>query len=169
MGNLLENGIYDATFTGNASVYDSKNKNLTVCFELLVGGEVSRQARVTLTKTGGTEINERSIQNLKDIFPEWNGDDPSWFLTAANIANKKCLCKIENAAGENGQTWSNVTDIRAEGSDGSMGGGELPASMDAKALQAKYGAKFRALSGKAGAVKRSAPKQKAKADEETAF
>lgn len=146
---LLENGVYDAVFNGNASVYDSKAGNLTVCFELLIG-DIMRRVFCTLTKNNGNEINERQIDKIKAIFKEWDGDNPSWFLEPNNIRDVQCEVRIENETDARGNTWSNAKDIQAVGA-GEMGGNaDLPPSMDAKALQAKYGAKFRALASKTG-------------------
>jgi len=150
MSVLLENGIYDAVFNGQASVYESTAGNLTVCFEVLVG-DVVRKAFCALFMKKGTEINERQIEKLAAIFPDWNKDDPSWFLEPENIKDKQCEVRIENDTDANGQTWSNVKDIAAVGKSTEAGYGEgMPASMDKKALQAKYGAKFRAAAAKTG-------------------
>lgn len=150
MSNMLENGIYDAVFNGNASVYDSKKGNLTACFEVMIG-DVVRKVFCALFMKGGTEVNERQIQKLKDIFKKWDGDSLEWFLNPDNIRDVVCDARVENEPDANGNTWSNIKDIAAPGtSEAGGGGGEMPASMDKKALQAKYGAKFRALAGKAG-------------------
>lgn len=151
MSNLLENGIYDAVFNGNASVYDSKAGNLTVCFEVMIG-DVVRKAYCALFQKNGTEINERQIKRLKYIFGKWDGDNPEWFLDADNIRDVPCEVRVENEGPDsNGNTWSNVKEIFAPGANQEGGGGsDMPASMDKKELQAKYGAKFRAIAGKTG-------------------
>lgn len=150
MENVLENGVYDAVFNGNASVYDSKKGNLTVCFELMIG-DIQRKVFCTMTKDNGKEINERQIEKLKAIFKDWDGDDPSWFLEPDNVRDVACEARVENETDARGNTWSNVKDVQAVGA-GDMEGGDvgMPPSLDAKALQAKYGAKFRALASKKG-------------------
>lgn len=145
---LIENGDYEAEFTGAASLYENHNKVLVFC-PILKIGDYERKAFVPLTRKDTFDINERNVNMLKKVFPKWDGETPDWLEQAENIEGAKCIATVLNETDDKGRTWSNVKNIRELGSE-SVSDTKLPESMDRKALQAKYGAKFRALSASKG-------------------
>jgi len=142
---MLENGEYDAVILPGASVYENGNNVLVVLFQLAIE-DIQRRVYVALTKKSG-EINEIQLKKLEEIFPKWDGDNPSWFLEDSNIEQMPVIATVLNEPDTKGKIWSNVKDIRSPNSESGGGDFDMPKSLDAKILATKYGAKFRALKG----------------------
>lgn len=164
----LENGDYDAKVAGGASVYESNNGNLVACF-LVDLGEVDKKYFCSLTQKQGDVVNERTVKELKEIYPEWDGN-PAWLSEGDNINGESVVVRIVNETNPNdGKTYANVKGMyHPDHVPGEMTS-EMPAGMDKKTLTAKYGAKFRAVTGAvAGAgTGKPAPRKRAEPKSET--
>lgn len=144
---MLEDGEYDGVIYGPASVYENKNGVLTAEFIVAFkpAGEVERKAFISLTKRDGS-INEFQVKNVKEIFPKWDGTDISWLTVEDNTNNTDVVVVVKN---ENG--YSNIKEMFSPNHTKTTT--QLKQGMDAKSLQAKYGAKFRALAGNSATIK----------------
>lgn len=105
----LENGKYQGQIL-ECDVYTKENGVTVAKFGVSMNGITTRRAFVCLTKIGG-EPNEFGIARLKEIFPAWDGDDPSWL--AENSKGVWVTCAVLNEKDEKGRTWSNIKEIYA--------------------------------------------------------
>lgn len=155
----LENGDYDGKIVGGASVYESINGNLVACF-LVDLGEIDRKYFCSLTQKMGEVVNERTVRELKEIFPEWDGN-PAWLYEGDNINGEPVVVRIVKEVNPNdGNTYANIKGMYHPNHVPGDTSSEMPASMDKNTLTAKYASKFRAvtIAGKPAPRKRANPK-----------
>ena len=159
----LENGDYDAKIAGGASVYESSNGNLVACF-LVDLGEIDKKYFCSLTQKKGEVVNERTVKELKEIFPEWDGN-PAWLCEGDNINGEPVVVRIVNEVNPNdGNTYANVKGMYHPDHVPGDTSIEMPPSMDKKTLTAKYASKFRAVTGAGKPAPRSQAKLKTDED-----
>ncbi len=149
----LENGQYGAKPTRNVSVYETANGALCLAIVWeLIGFEGQKiTSRTYLTQKDGT-INTRSVEDAK-AWSGWNGVDPFWFMDT-DLTGLECELVVENEE-YNGRMSPKVRWINKPGSGA---GKALPDAADRKLILAKYGSKFRALSGGVPVKSPAAPK-----------
>jgi hypothetical protein len=119
-----------------------EKERLTAAFRLQFDGK-EIIGKEYLELNDGT-ISDKTIKRLRDCFPAWDGAIES--LEAGECCRDVTVdIVIENEADKTdpSKTWSNVKFMNPPGGKGAT----LPAALDRKSLTAKYGAKFRALSG----------------------
>lgn len=103
---------------------------------------------VTLITRDGT-IQTRTLDTLKEIFG-FPGADPFWLMDT-DLSEVRFEIVVEAEQGEKGGEFSKVKWINPLG-----GGQKMPEAADRRAVLAKFGSKFRALSGGAPAPAASA-------------
>lgn len=152
MSELIQIGRYPARATGAASVYENQNGTLVLAMEFMVEGQALRHFFSLTTKDGA--LNERTIGNLKTMF-HWDGSDPFWFMEhPEGFSEAEVEVDIEHKQGTNtDRVFANIKYVDPIG--GSRG--DLPQAANKAKVLAKYGAKFRAVSGGTTA-KPAAPK-----------
>ena len=147
----MENGTYSAVAV-QAVIYESPKTGSLVCEinHCLVGENdtptsVTIKSYSTLINKDGA-VNTRTVETMREVFG-WDGNDPFW-LAEMDLSGIVHDIVVENEAftTESGRTiqspkvkWINV---RGQGASSGM---HEPA--DKRAVLAKYGAKFRAVSG----------------------
>jgi hypothetical protein len=101
-----------------------------------------RSVSQCLVQKDGT-VSEITIRMLRDCWG-WDGQDPFWLAEPANLDGKEVEIVVEEESfiGRDGQERTAVK-VRYI----NLVGGRRPEPADRKAVLAKYGAKFRALSG----------------------
>lgn len=146
-------GTYPARINGQAVVYETEKGAVCVALPVsLVGSDPAWSGKHTMTivKQDGT-IQQRSIETLKAVFPEWDGVDPFW-LEDNDLTNYdlEVVGEHENYT-RPGEAEERVTfKIQWLNTPGGGGGAKMPQRMEAKdrkALLTKFGSKFKALSG----------------------
>lgn len=143
---MIPEGTYPAVATA-ASVWESEKGALMITFQFaLDAGDPINGSQCIVQKDG--TISEITVNTLKKCFA-WDGLDPFWLEDPANLADKPVDLVIEHEEWK-GKPRAHVRYINAPG-DG------IPASADRKKVLAKYGARFRALSG--GATVATPPKR----------
>lgn len=159
---LLEVGKYVATLSGPSEgtksgiiVYETNAGALCAAMPVKVaeGPNAGKELKSTqtLVKRDGT-VQTRTTDNLKAIFG-WPGDDPFWLMDNDLSAIKfEIVVEAEAAVGDDGGVktddqgqaiyYSKVAWINPLGA-----GVKMPEPADRRSVLAKYGSKFRALSG----------------------
>lgn len=136
---LPEPGRYRAT-AGERSVYENQNGTLVFCCDCIIEPGVSILAYQCLTQRDGA-LNTRTIDNLKAALG-WDGTDPFWLMDA-DLAGKEFEISVEADTDRDGNPTVRVTYIDPVGG----GHGRVPEPGNRQALLAKYGSRFRAVSG----------------------
>lgn len=151
---LFENGTYAANMI-RQSVWEKAETgtlNMTGVFQI---GDNELKHNFNLVLKDGT-INTKTIAFLKDVF-SWDGVDFA-ALQHGDFSQVPLECVCEN----NAENFTNIRYVNKPG--GKSGSTEMPENTDARSLSAKYGAKFRAVSGGVPAGKpttKPAPKAEA--------
>lgn len=135
--------------TARGVVYETEGGALMVAFDFGVDAETSIVGRVCLVKKDG-EVLQNNVRNLKEAFG-WDGTDPFW-LADTDHSDREVEIVVEMETDQNGTARPTVKWINAPGRGGGLGA-IRPA--DRNSVLAKYGMKFRALSG--GTPVRTAP------------
>jgi hypothetical protein len=154
----LTAGTYNATPTGEASVYENEKGNLILCMEMNCEGELLRYYSALATADNG--LNIRQIETLKAVFG-WDGVDFFWFVDhAEELKAVNCEVVLEMRPGRDGdRMFPSIKYLNGPGTSA-----ELPQAGDRQSLLAKYGSKFRAVAGGTpSAPKPPAPKAPPKA------
>lgn len=94
----------------------------------------------TLAKPDGT-LSESTIETLKEVFG-WDGCDPFW-LADTDLGRCPAEIVVENYTKNDGSVGVSVKWLNKPGG----GHGGMPQNGDRNAIMAKFGARFRALSG----------------------
>jgi len=149
---LMAEGTYDAV-TKSAVIFESKGNALMCVFDIEVGGRVMK-GWITLVQKDGT-VSERGLKNVQEVM-RWTGWDWAAFEgDPSDFGGKACSVVIATENDQQGNPESKIKYVNA------TGGGIQKA--DAKAMAAKYSAKFRAvLGGAAPASRPTAPAEPAK-------
>lgn len=146
---MLSDGTYNAE-AKSAVIWESEKGALMVTFDFDVEGGGNIKGQQCIVQKDGT-ISEISIRTLKECFG-WAGQDPFDLENPDSLSGKKV--ELVLAWEEyNGKQRLGVKYINAPG-------GGMPKPADRKSVLAKYGAKFRALSGGAPAAPTKAPAAK---------
>jgi hypothetical protein len=137
--------IADGTYAarpGAASVYESQGGALVLALVVKVADGPELKSYHTLVNKDGA-INTRTVDNLK-AWSGWDGADPFWFMEQ-DLSNVEVEIVIANEPGFQDPTrmFPKVKWINPPGG----GGSGVPEAADRRTVLAKYGAKFRALSG----------------------
>lgn len=139
MTEILQPGRYPATPTGASSVYENAKGSLVLAMEFNVEGQNLKYLTALVTEANG--VNTRNIDTLKTCFG-WDGVDFFWFVEHPEAyTDREVEVTVEHNQGQN-RVYANIAFIDPPG-----GGNQLPASGSKAALLAKYGSKFRAISG----------------------
>jgi hypothetical protein len=144
---MIAPGTYLAQATG-ASVYESAGGALMLAFAFEVPNEGGEPERLTahqcLVQKDGT-VSTITVGMCKTCWG-WDGTDPFWLTDPANLAGKdvEIVCEEDSWTNNKGEVKTGVK-VRYINPPG--GGNRLPEPADRKAVLAKYGAKFRAISG----------------------
>lgn len=146
---LMAEGTYDAV-TKSAVLYESKGNALMCVFDIEVACRIMK-GWVTLVQKDGT-LSERGIKNVQEVMG-WTGWDWAAFEGApSDFGGRACSVVIGTEPDQQGNPESKIKYINAPG------GGIQKA--DAKAMAAKYGAKFRAVLGGGTPTARPTPAQR---------
>ena len=150
---LFENGTYAAAMI-RQSVWEKAETgtlNMTGVFQI---GENELKHNFNLVQKDGA-INTKTIAFLKDALG-WDGVD---FNALQN--GDYSQVPLEAVCENDEKNFTNIRYVNKPG--GKSGQTEMPANTDAKTLSAKYGAKFRAISGVAAGkpVAKAPPKAEA--------
>ena len=150
---LLENGTYNAVVK-NASPYIRGNGRLSMAFNFDVGGkEIIGRSHIELNDGS---ISEKSLKTLRECFPDWDRSVASLFASERFVDTPLSIVIENEADPENPEKfYSNVKWINPVGK--AVGAG-MPAAASQSEIVAKYGARFRALSG--GTPVQSPPREK---------
>ena len=137
--------IADGTYAarpGAASVYESQGGALVLALVVKLTDGPELKSYHTLVNKDGV-INTRTVDNLK-AWSGWDGADPFWFMER-DLSAVDVEVVIANEPGYSDPTrmYPKVKWVNPPG--GGMGG--VPDAADRRTVLAKYGAKFRALSG----------------------
>lgn len=138
---LIAEGTYEGV-TKSAVLYESKGNALMCVFDVEVEHRILK-AWITLVQKDGT-LSERGLKNVQEImdWPTWNWEafdaDP-----VTTFGGRAVSAVIEISEDQNDNAVNKIKWLNAQG------GGIQKA--DAKAMMAKYGAKFRAICGGAPA------------------
>lgn len=151
--------IADGTYAarpGAASVYESKQGALVLALAVKIQDGPELKSYHTLVNKDGA-INTRTIDNLK-AWSGWDGVDPFWFMEN-DLSGIDVEVVIANEPGFNDPTkmFAKVKWINPPGGGGGKGA-DMPEASDKRSILAKYGAKFRAVSGGVPAARAAAPK-----------
>lgn len=149
---LPQPGTYKAK-TAQGVVYETDGGALMVAFDFGIDEQTSIVGRQCLVSKAG-EVMQNTVRSLKEAFG-WDGADPFWFADT-DLSDRDVEIVVEMERGQDGREHANVRWINAPGRAGGLSSVK-PA--DRKAVLAKYGMKFRALSG--GTTVRPAPSQAA--------
>lgn len=133
---LMAEGTYDAV-TKSAVLYESKGNALMCVFDIEVAGRIMK-GWITLVQKDGT-LSERGIKNVQEVMG-WTGWDWAAFEgNPSDFGGRACSVVIGTEPDQQGNPESKIKYINAPGSG--------IQKADAKAMAAKYGAKFRAVLG----------------------
>ena len=134
----MQAGKYEAV-TVSASVYEKEGK-LLLAVEFSVSGRMLRNYSVLVAADG--VVNTKVIDKLK-AWSGWDGVEPFWFMENAP-GGIPCEVEVELEPGQKDPTrlYPKIKWVNKSG-----GGSEMPPPADRNAVQAKYGAKFRAVAG----------------------
>lgn len=153
----IQAGRYPGKPTGVASVYENDKHSLVLCMEISVEGETLKWFTTLATEKDG--INTKTIDRLKACFG-WNGVDPFWFVDSPDeYKEREVEVTIEMRAGTKNpeKFFPSIQYVDPPGG----GAGAMPETGNRSALLAKYGSKFRAISGGAPAAPKAATAKKA--------
>ena len=147
----MENGTYSAVGV-QFVIYESPKTGALICAinHALVGeGDVATTTTVksysTLIGKDGV-VNTRTVDNLKEVFG-WDGNDPFWLQeTDLSGVIHDIVVESEPFTTESGKTI-NTPKVKWINVRGQSGGNGMPVPADKRAVLAKYGSKFRAVSG----------------------
>jgi len=146
---LMAEGTYDAV-TKSAVLYESKGNALMCVFDIEVAGRIMK-GWVTLVQKDGT-LSERGIRNVQEVMG-WTGWDWAAFEgNPSDFGGRACSVVIGTEPDQQGNPESKIKYINAPGSG--------IQKADARAMAAKYGAKFRAVLGGGTPTARPTPAQR---------
>ncbi len=139
---MLNPGKYFAKAL-RASVGEVKSGAWMVWIQIQIGEETFRAGQCLILKDG--TVSEITLRTLREIFG-WDGVNAEWLLDEGNIAGRDCEAVLdwEEFTGRDGKQ-KKVLKVKYLNPPG--GGRDLPEPGDLKKLQAKFGAKLRAMSG----------------------
>lgn len=144
-----EPGTYNAK-AHEGTVYETDGGALMAAFNFRIDEERSIVGYFCLASKSG-EIQQKTVQSLREAFG-WDGVDPFW-LADNDLSGIDVEIVVEMEQGQDGQYRPRVRWVNKPG-----GGHGMPQSGDRRAILAKYGARFRALSG--GAPVKPQPTQR---------
>jgi len=146
---LMAEGTYDAV-TKSAVLYESKGNALMCVFDIEVAGRIMK-GWITLVQKDGT-LSERGIRNVQEVMG-WTGWDWAAFEgNPSDFGGRACSVVIGTEPDQQGNPESKIKYINAPGSG--------IQKADARAMAAKYGAKFRAVLGGGTPTARPTPAQR---------
>ncbi len=163
--NLPNPGTYRSKTNGPIVIYEAASGALCAAIPWVFpmgDGSYNGKHTATLVKANG-EVQTKTVENLKKIFA-WDGEDPFW-LSENDLSN----CEFDIVGEHDSYTKEGETEPRTVFKSQWMNppgesGLRMPEAADKKAVLAKYGNKFRALSKPASksstpvATKKTAPK-----------
>lgn len=146
--------IADGTYAarpGAASVYETDGGALVLAILMQVADGPELKSYHTLVNKDGA-INTRTVDNLKS-WSGWDGADPFWFMDR-DLSQIDVEVVIANEPGftDPTKTFAKIKWVNPPG--GGKGGG-IPEAADRRSVLAKYGSKFRAVSGGAPVAARA--------------
>ena len=155
---LMTAGQYVATTKG-LSPYYRKGGQLSVAVKVVTDADIEILARVNIELNDGT-ISDASMKSLRKTFPSWDGTVEGLFVES-NFIDIPCSITVEDQVNqESGKVYSVVKWLNPPGGGMTV---DMPELATKQELMAKYGARFRALSG--GVKPKTAPKSEPKQDE----
>lgn len=140
--NMPEPGTYDNVMAGKRGLKTSSNGNLELVIECLLEDNTSILAFLYLTKSNGAVLNERQIDDLKALLPDWDGADLDYL--ADESAEWPLFQIVVEDEEYNGQTKRKVKWLNPNGSTGGGGGVQQG---DMNEIKSRFGAMFRANAG----------------------
>ena len=160
-------GTYRARANGPAVVYQTDAGALCLALPVKLSGEDwewTGKHTMTLVKQDGT-VQSKTVDTLKKVFA-WDGADPFWLEDQDLSATEFDIVGVHDTyTPPDGGEQKTVFKIQWLNPPGESGF-KMPESADRKSVLAKYGSKFRALSGGAKvatpAAKPAAAKQEPK-------
>ena len=151
----MENGSYAARMIkpdqGAASVYETESGALMLALKFQIAGDgpiiTARQCLVSgRNAKNPSTVMENAIKSLKS-WSGWDGSDPYWFIdTDLSEIDVELVVENESYQDQQGNTRTGPS-VKWINKPGSGAGKALPDAADRKLILAKYGSKFRALSG----------------------
>ena len=133
---LMAEGTYDAV-TKSAVLFESKQNALMCVFDVEVDHRILK-AWITLVQKDGT-VSERGLKNVQEVMG-WTGWDWNAFeQMPSDFGGRPVSVVIETVLDNNNKPESKIKWLNAPGSGMQR--------TDAKAMAAKYSAKFRAVLG----------------------
>lgn len=149
---LPETGKHKAT-AQQTTVYEKDNGVLVCAIHFEVTEDEAITGYFSLSRKDGS-LNQYTIDNLKDVFG-WDGCDPFW-LVDEDLSEVLVSITVEDIERDDGSYFRCVKYLDKPG-----GGGGMPEEGDRDDILAKFGARFRAMSGgKQVASKKAAPPKK---------
>jgi hypothetical protein len=139
---LLENGKHEGLVKGVSLFLRGEAHRLTGAFKLNVGG-VEVVHREYLELNDGT-LSEKTVKRLQNCFPKWDGAIENMNDFAVEDTEVEVTARNEQDKEDANKYWTRTEWMQPRGTGGDV---ELPQAVDSKSLAARYGAKFRALSG----------------------
>ena len=166
-------GTYRARLNGPVVVNEAQTGALCAYLPVIIPGEDwqwTGKHTMTLIKKDGTP-QTRTIDTLKKVFG-WDGTDPFWLADQQFEGVEFDIVGVHDKyTPEGSDEEKTVFKIQWLNPVGEAGGFQMPEQGDRKSILAKYGSKFRALSGgskpavapakAAAATQAAAPKAKA--------
>jgi hypothetical protein len=147
-------GTYQARVTQGQSIVVYETEHNALCLAIpvtLLNSEVawSGKATVTIAKSSG-EIQTRRVEEMKTIFG-WDGADPFWLEDIEQGTLDEIVFEIVGDQEEYtppGETESKtIFKIQWVNPLGGSAGAKMPEKVDRKQALAKWGSKFKAVSG----------------------
>lgn len=136
---LPQPGYYDC-YAGERGVYETKGGALMFSIKCLIDQQTNITAYQCLVSKEGA-VMQRTVDTLKEVFG-WDGVDVMW-LQEADLSQVQFNIKVDASVdSRDGKDTVTVSFINPLG-----GGSNGPNKGDRNEIMAKYGAKFRALSG----------------------
>lgn len=141
-------GTYRGRVNGAIVIYESEGGALCAAVPVIIPSDDwqwTGKHTMTIVKKDGT-LQSRTIDTLKKVFG-WDGQDPFWLQDQDFSAVEFDLVGIHDTytpeGSDEAKTIFKIQWMNAPGESGF----KMPDSADRKSILAKYGSKFRALSG----------------------
>ena len=142
---IPQEGRYICKLAAQAVIYEAGTGSLCAALPcVMVESGFSFKHTLTIVKADGT-IQARTVDTCKQVFG-WDGTDPFWLMDQS--ADGQALRDLEFEIVGGPQTSDKgVVYFKSEWLNPLGGGAKVPEAANRQAVLAKYGSKFRALSG----------------------
>lgn len=151
--NIPPEGKYKCKLSAQAVVYEASTGSLCVALPCQMEDGFTFKHTLTLAKADGT-VQTRTCDTIKQVFG-WDGLDPFWLMDHSLDGCPLRDVEFEIVGGpETGDKGGQY--FKSKWLNPLGGGMSTPEAADRRAVLAKYGSKFRALSGAAATA--AAPK-----------